>query len=167
MSKPSKPQEQASNINITSAYLHVLGDLLMSVGVIIAAVIINIKPEWTLADPLCTYLFSVIIACTSIPVFKDCMMVIMEASPDEIDLEKLERELSECPGVEEVHDLHVWSISSGKYSLSCHIVSSQPLKSLNAATYLCQKSYKIFHTTIQVEGQDGNPHVFNCQNDLH
>lgn len=122
---------------MTSAYLHVLGDLLMSVGVIIAAVLININPDWILADPLCTYLFSVIIAFTSIPVFKDCMMVIMEASPDEIDMEKLERELSECAGVEEVHDLHVWSISSGKYALSCHIVSSLPLKSLKAATDLC------------------------------
>ena len=84
----------ASNINVTSAYLHVLGDLLMSVGVIIAAVIINFKPTWTLADPLCTYLFSVIIACTSIPVFKDCMKVILEASPDELNLEQLETDIS-------------------------------------------------------------------------
>ncbi len=68
-----KPEEKTSNINITSAYLHVLGDLLMSVGVITAAVIMNFKPTWTLADPLCTYLFSVIICCTSIPVFKDCI----------------------------------------------------------------------------------------------
>jgi len=79
---------------VTSAYLHVLGDLLMSVGVIIAAVIINFKPTWTLADPLCTYLFSVINACTSIPVFKDCMNVIMEASPDELNLEQLETDIS-------------------------------------------------------------------------
>jgi len=59
----------------------------MSVGVIVAAVIINLKPTWTLADPLCTYLFSIIITCTSVPVFKDCMKIIMEASPDDVDIE--------------------------------------------------------------------------------
>ncbi len=166
---PKKPraEEEARNINVTSAYLHVLGDLLMSVGVITAAIIINFKPEWTLADPLCTYLFSVIICCTSIPVFKDCMKVIMEGTPDDINLEQLEIDLSNVAGVEEVHDLHVWSISSGKLSLSCHIVSQQPLKSLNAATDLCRRQYKIYHTTIQVEGMNDNPHTFKCENDLH
>jgi len=139
----------------------------MSVGVIIAAVVINIKPTWTLADPLCTYLFSVIIACTSIPVFSDCMKVIMEASPDDVDLEELENDIANQPGVEEVHDLHVWSISSGKFSLSCHIISSQPLKSLNAVTDLCRRKYKLYHTTIQVEGAHDNPHAFKCENDLH
>lgn len=120
----------------------------MSVGVITAAIIMNLKPSWAIADPICTYLFSVIICCTSIPVFKDCMKVIMEGTPDDIDMEELETELSNLPGVEEVHDLHVWSISSGKISLSCHLVSTQPLKSLNAATDLCRRKYKIYHTTI-------------------
>ena len=152
---------------MTSAYLHVLGDLLMSVGVITAAVIMNFKPTWTLADPLCTYLFSVIICCTSIPVFKDCMKVIMEGTPDDIDMEELETDLASLPGVEEVHDLHVWSISSGKLSLSCHLISTQPLKSLNAATDICRRKYKIYHTTIQTEGHNENPHFFKCENDLH
>ena len=125
----------------------------MSVGVITAAVIMNIKPTWTLADPLCTYLFSVIICCTSIPVFKDCIQIIMEGTPDDIDMEELENELSQLPGVEEVHDLHVWSISSGKLSLSCHLISTQPLKSLSAATDLCRRKFKIYHTTFQTEGQ--------------
>ena len=66
----------------------------MSVGVISAAVIMNCKPTWTIADPLCTYLFSVIICCTSIPVFKDCMKIIMEGTPDDIDMEEIENELS-------------------------------------------------------------------------
>ena len=139
----------------------------MSVGVITAAIIMNFKPTWTIADPICTYLFSVIICCTSIPVFKDCMKVIMEGTPDDVDMEELETELSNLPGVEEVHDLHVWSISSGKVSLSCHLVSTQPLKSLNAATDLCRRKYKIYHTTIQTEGHTENPHFFTCENDLH
>ena len=66
----------------------------MSVGVISAALIMNFKPTWTLADPLCTYLFSFIICCTSIPVFKDCMKIIMEGTPDDLDMEEIENELS-------------------------------------------------------------------------
>lgn len=158
---------QNMNINVTSAYLHVLGDLLMSVGVIIAAVIINIRPTWTIVDPLCTYLFSVVICCTSFPVFKDCIIVLMEGTPGDFDVEKLENDIIDMPGVEELHDLHLWSISAGKYSLSCHIVSQQPLKTLNAVTDLCRRKYKLYHTTIQVEGPQESRHFFHCENDLH
>ena len=139
----------------------------MSVGVIIAAVVIYIKPTWTLADPICTYLFSVIICCTSVPVFRDCIMVLMEGTPGDINIEQLENDITEVKGVEELHDLHVWSISAGKHALSCHIVSQQPLKTLNLVTDICRRKYKLFHTTIQVEGPDGAKHFFNCENDLH
>jgi len=126
-SSPAAPKTPGTpgvrNINITSAYLHVLGDLLMSVGVIIAAVVIYFKPTWTLADPLCTYLFSVIIVCTSVPVFKDCSMVLMEATPGDFDIDKLESDIIDIPDVEELHDLHIWSISAGKLAMSCHIIS--------------------------------------------
>lgn len=99
----------------------------MSVGVIIAAVIIYIEPSLTIVDPICTFLFSVIILGTSVPVFKDCIMVLMEATPSNIDIEKLENEIIDIPGVLELHDLHLWSISQGKLSMSCHIISEKPL----------------------------------------
>ncbi len=75
------------NINITSAYLHVLGDMLMSVGVIIAAVVIYFKPEWMIVDPICTYLFSVIVCFTTVPVFKECIFVLLEGTPSSINIE--------------------------------------------------------------------------------
>lgn len=90
---PKTPGTPHQNINVTSAYLHVLGDLLMSVGVIIAAIVINIRPDWTIVDPLCTYLFSVIIMMTSVPVFRDCIMVLMEATPGNIDVDQLENDI--------------------------------------------------------------------------
>jgi len=65
----------------------------MSVGVIIAAIVINIRPDWTIVDPLCTYLFSVIIMMTSVPVFRDCIMVLMEATPGNIDVDQLENDI--------------------------------------------------------------------------
>ena len=72
---------------MTSAYLHVLGDMLMSVGVIIAAAIIYLKPEYKIADPICTYLFSVIVCFTTVPVFKECIFVLLEGTPESIDIE--------------------------------------------------------------------------------
>lgn len=119
------------NINVTSAYLHVLGDMLMSVGVIIAATVIWIFPEAQIADPICTYLFSVIICFTTLPVFKDCVNVMMEATPESIDIDALEEDMLSIAGVHEIHDFHVWAISVGKYSLSAHITSDQPLKTLS------------------------------------
>jgi solute carrier family 30 (zinc transporter), member 2 len=75
---------------VTSAYLHVLGDMLMSVGVVIASIIIYLKPTWNIADPLCTYLFSIIVCFTTIPVLKECIHVLLEAVPSSIDIEALE-----------------------------------------------------------------------------
>lgn len=160
-------EKQESNINITSAYLHVLGDMLMSVGVIIAALVIYFKPEWNIADPICTYLFSVIVCFTTIPVFKDCALVLMEGTPTSIDIAGLEEDLLAVKGVDELHDFHVWSISVNKYALSAHIISETPLKTLSMVTDLCRRKYKLFHTTIQMEGSEESKHFFKCENDLH
>ena len=120
----------------------------MSCGVILAAVIIYIWPSATIADPICTYLFSVIVGFTSFPVIKECIKVLMEGTPDEIDIDDLKSHIYNLEGVEEVHDLHVWSVSQGKHALSCHILSDKPFKTLSLATDLCRKRYKIYHTTI-------------------
>ena len=93
----------------------------MSVGVIIASIVIYIEPEYKVADPICTYLFSVIVLFTTIPVFKHCILVMMEGTPDTIDVEQLIQDIEEIEGVTEIHDFHVWSISVDKFSLSAHI----------------------------------------------
>ena len=93
----------------------------MSIGVIIASICIYINPEWKIADPLCTYIFSIIVIFTTIPVFKDCIKVMMEGTPENIDVEALMQDIYEIPGVEEIHDFHLWSISVGKFALSLHI----------------------------------------------
>jgi solute carrier family 30 (zinc transporter), member 2 len=95
---------------VNSAYLHVLGDMLMSVGVIIAATIIYFRPDMWYADPICTYLFAVMILCTSYPTLKNCVLVMMEGSPESIDCIELEQDIYEIckDDVIDVHDLHVW-----------------------------------------------------------
>ena len=161
-----------SNINIDAAFLHVLGDMLMSVGVIIAATIIYFFPACWYADPLCTYLFSIIVAYTTIPIIKNIIVVMMEGAPSSINVEQLREDIYQNCGedIVNVHDLHVWTISVGKISMPCHIQSLKPLKTLSQVTDLLRRKYKLHHTTIQVEGIDDkekNPHAFRCENDIH
>lgn len=75
------------NINVDAAFLHALGDMVMSIGVVIAAVIIYFYPEAKIADPICTFIFSIIVCITIYPIVKNCIVVLMEGSPPEIDTE--------------------------------------------------------------------------------
>ena len=87
----------------------------------------------------------------------------MEGSPLEFDVEKLEKDLYEIEGVNGVHDIHVWSLSIGKISMSCHLITSEPQKCLVAARDMIRDKYNITHTTIQVEIQNKN----KCKGNLH
>lgn len=82
-----------SNINVDAAFLHALGDCLMSCGVIIAATLIYFKPTWTYADPACTFIFSIVVCCTTGPIIKKCISVLMEGAPPSIDSEALVRDM--------------------------------------------------------------------------
>lgn len=73
------------NLNVRAAIVHMVGDMVQSLGVIIAAVIIYVKPDWTIADPICTFLFSILVMFTTVPIFKDCMRFLMETAPEDID----------------------------------------------------------------------------------
>ena len=95
----------------------------------------------------------------------------MESSPENIDAHDLEQDIWEQNkgDIVDLHDLHIWSISQGKLSMTVHIKSKKPLKTLAAVTDLCRRKYRLFTTTIQVEGVDDkemNPHHFHCENDL-
>ena len=155
-----------TNVNLRASFIHVLGDALQNVGVLIAGLIIFLFPNFSIADPICTYIFSIIVGMTTIRILKDCIFVLMEGSPVDVDIEELEKDLLNIKGVKEIHDLHVWSLSMGKISLSCHICSDDPQKTLNKAKKLIQKKYKIDHNTIQVE-ENNNSGQICCKNDLH
>lgn len=86
---------QVKNINVDSAYLHVLGDMLMSIGVITAATVIYFRPDLWWFDPICTYAFAVMILCTSYPTLKQCVDVMMEGTPEDIDASQLEQDIWE------------------------------------------------------------------------
>ena len=159
-------EHKNTNVNLRASFIHVLGDALQNVGVLIAGGIIFLFPNFSIADPICTYIFSIIVGLTTVRILKDCLFVLMEGSPVAIDIEELENDLKNINGVKEIHDLHVWSLSIGKMSLSCHICCDDSQKTLKKAKKMIQKKYKIDHITIQVEENNNNSQLC-CKNDLH
>ena len=156
-------EKSERNVNVDAAFLHALGDMVMSIGVCIAAVIIYFWPKMVYADSFCTFVFSIIVCFTVIPLTKQCLNVMMEAAPKEVDSEALIHDLKAvCKGNVRIHDFHVWSLSVNKYALSCHIDCSNPMEALRDATKLCQEKYKIDHTTFQMENSEDEEFKFKC-----
>jgi zinc transporter 2 len=153
------------NVNIRAAIIHILGDLIQNVGVIVAALIIYFFKNLVIFDPICTYVFSIIVLFTTFRIVKDCIKILMEGSPD-IDIDELTDDLLKINGVIEIHDVHIWSLSMGKISFSCHIISETPQITLKKARKMLSKKYMIQHATIQVEAhQDRKDSA--CEHDLH
>ncbi|TDG53552.1 hypothetical protein AWZ03_000367 [Drosophila navojoa] len=142
------------NINVRAAYIHVIGDMIQSLGVFVAALIIFFKPNWAFVDSICTFIFSVIVLIVTFRILKDVLMVLMEATPDYMDYGEVQRTFLSIEGVEHVHNLRIWALSINKIALSAHLAISKdadPQVILDKATTLIHKHYNFFETTIQIE----------------
>jgi len=160
---PTKGQ----SLNVRAAYLHVLGDLLGSVGVIISGIILWIF-GWYLIDPIITILFTLFILRGSGRVIQESISILMEATPEGIDPTAVKRELASLEGVKEVHDLHIWSASIHRVALSVHLVADEPAEVLIRARECLEKIFNIRHVTIQVEDSKDfeSRYCYDCQNNL-
>jgi len=133
--------------------LHVLGDALGSVGALASGVLIWVF-GWQWADPLASLAIGLLIVRSSWELIKESVAVLMEGVPGNVDLDAVRGALRGIQGVEEVHELHVWSISSGMVSLSCHVVvfpPTRPDEILAKARVALEEGFAIRHATIQVE----------------
>jgi len=146
------------NINVRSAFIHVLGDCVQSVGVIVAGLAMYLKPEWRLVDPIVTIVFAILVLFTTVRLIIESVSVLMEATPPGIAPEKVQEDLQGIPEVEEVHDLHIWSITAGLCSLSVHLVirgrddgGRHGNEVLQQAQDILRLKHNISHTTIQIE----------------
>lgn len=155
------------NLNVKSAYLHVLTDSLGSVGAMIAGAVILLT-GWQLVDPIVTVVLAVLMLWSSWSLVKETVGILLERSPTHLRLEEVETSLRGLVGVCALHDLHVWTLSSGSIALSVHLVgekSREPGELLHEATHLLEERFSITHTTIQVEpeGSDLSAHCGNCE----
>ena len=138
------------NINVRAAYLHLISDALGSVGAIIAGLVIWLT-GWRLIDPIVTFFFAVLMVISSWSLLKEAVAVLMESAPSWIPLDQVKKQLLTVPHVSEVHDLHVWTVSTGRLALSVHLIAKPSTNVLSAANTLLRSKYGIYHTTIQVE----------------
>lgn len=144
--------QEEENLNVRAAFIHVIGDALQSVGVMIAGALVWYEPEWRLADPICTFFFSILVLFTTTRLIRQSIGVLMEGVPDGIVPDEVEESLLQVPGVIAVHDLHIWSLSVGKPSLSVHLSCRDDAAHVLAmANKMCARKYNIHHSTIQVE----------------
>lgn len=157
--------DSKENLNIRSALLHVAGDLLGSVGAIIAGLLIYFF-GWNLADPIASVIVSALILVSGYRITKDAAHVLMEGKPDGIDMKKMKALLEELDGVVEIHDLHVWSITNEFPAMSCHLVVENDIDRdvlLQVAAEQILQTFNISHCTLQLEGVHADIHD-SCDN---
>jgi cobalt-zinc-cadmium efflux system protein len=146
------------NMNVKAAYLHMASDALGSIGAIVAGVTLALT-HWRPIDPIVTIFFSALMLVGSWNLVREAVEVLMESTPAGIDIEKVRSALQALATVKEAHDLHVWTVSSGRLALSVHLIVQSPGKGsdrksvLTAATELLEEEYNISHTTIQIEDE--------------
>lgn len=148
--------DKDENLNVRSAFLHVLGDMLGSVGAITAALLIYFF-GWGLADPIASVAVAILIILSGWRVTKESFHVLMEGTPEQIEVSEVKDEIMKIPGVKDVHDVHIWSITSGVMMLSGHIaVEGEGVhdRVLHKAQILLHDRFGIDHSTLQVEGGD-------------
>lgn len=143
------------DLNARSAFLHVIGDALSSIGVIAAGLVI-LFTGWTWADPLASFLIGVVILTGSFRVLKEAVHLLNEGSPADADSVEVAKALESVPEVLGVHDAHVWALDPSSRILSAHVVLkdqtlSQSLTVMRAIKGILRKDFKIEHTTIQFE----------------
>lgn len=144
-----------NNLNIRGAFLHVISDMLGSAGAILAAILI-IFFGWGWADPLASVIVAILVLRSGYHVTKDSIHVLMEGTPEHIDVTDIIHTIEETEGIQSIHDLHIWSITSGLNALSCHAVVDDQLTISESESILRKIEHDlehkgITHVTIQME----------------
>ncbi|MGI2336220.1 MAG: cation diffusion facilitator family transporter [Dehalogenimonas sp.] len=147
-------REQKESLNIRSAFWHAMGDMLASIGVIVGGIIIYVTGVFEV-DIIVSVLIGLIIIGAAWRIFKEGFRVLLEATPTNVNVEKLLKEIRNTPGVREVHDIHVWSISPEINAMSCHVLLEDrklsETQQIRSEIESILKRYSIDHSVIQME----------------
>ena len=144
---------QGESLNMRGAYLEVLGDLLGSVAVVVAAITIAITGQ-TIADPIASAVIGVLILPRTWGLLREALDILLESTPKGIDLDVVRTHILEAPGVADVHDLHAWTITSGMNVVSAHVVLQEGAKTGNILDHLgmcLSDDFDVKHSTFQLE----------------
>ena len=143
------------NLNIRGAYLHMVGDAVSALGVIMAGIVVAMTKS-SVADPIVSFVIAALIVWSSFGILLESITVLLEGTPDGVNMSAVEDSIKNIAGVLNFHDLHVWTVGPGVIACSCHVmVSEQSIRSgqqiLNAVVEELTHRFHINHTTIQIE----------------
>jgi cobalt-zinc-cadmium efflux system protein len=143
----------ATSLNVRAAYLEVFSDAVASLCVLVAAVVV-MSTGWTVIDPLVSVAIAVVIVPRTWRLLTQAVNILLEGTPTHLALEEVEAAMARVPGVRRIHDLHVWTLTSGREAMSAHVVVEDPRESdrlLEALHAVLHARFGIDHTTIQLE----------------
>ena len=148
-------EKAEENLNVKGAAMHIFGDMLSSIGVIVGAVLIYLF-DLTIADPVISIIISLVILYSAYKVIKQATYVLLEFAPGGVDRVKVREEMRKVPGVQEVEDIHVWTLGSGIYAMSAHVlVADKPVSACSCIIKECEEMlrarFNISHSTLQLE----------------
>jgi cobalt-zinc-cadmium efflux system protein len=155
------------DLNLRSAFLHLLGDAFTSLGVVVSGLVIYLW-GWNYADPIISILVSLWIGREAFAIVKSTMNVLMEGTPEGIDREEVETAILGVAGVREVHDLHIWALSSSDSALSAHVRVDEAALSttsvvLTAVKQVLTREFGIGHATLELETEEGECAGSTCE----
>lgn len=154
------------DLNIRAAFLHLMGDVLSTVGAVVAGVIIRFT-AWNWLDPLVSVLIGFLILWSAWSIVRESVEILMEGTPTDIDMEAMIRDITSVDGVHNVHDLHVWSITQNMRTLSAHLVTddlaiSEGSSIQSRVNEVLFHGYNVSHATLQLECVDCEPNMLYC-----
>ena len=156
----SRSTKEEENLNVKSALWHFIGDLLSSIGVIVSAILIYFT-GLNFFDPLISVIIGGIIFAGGFKIIRESYLILMESVPRKFDLDEIRQSIAEVEGVEDVHEMHLWAISTDHYSLTAHVFINpniQPFCIILAINETLKEKYGILHSTIQMEHATIHPH---------
>ncbi|XP_040288311.1 zinc transporter 8 isoform X2 [Bufo bufo] len=155
-----------TNASIRAAFIHVIGDLFQSISVLISALIIYFKPQYKIADPICTFIFSIFVLATTVAILRDVLLVLMEGVPREINYSAIKQSILAVKGITSVHSLHIMALTMNQVILSVHVVTDiceESMRIVKDVTKNLFDNFPFHSVTIQVEpAEEQNPECIFC-----
>ncbi|XP_009884476.1 PREDICTED: zinc transporter 4 [Charadrius vociferus] len=159
-----------SSLAVRAAFVHALGDLVQSIGVLVAAYIIRFKPEYKIADPICTYVFSILVVLTTVRILCDTGVIILEGVPRHLNVDRIKEDLMKIEDVYSIEDLNVWSLTAGKTTAIVHLQlvpgsSSKWEEVQSKARHLLLNTFGMYKCSVQLQSyrQEISKTCTSCQ----
>ncbi|XP_004679683.1 PREDICTED: zinc transporter 8 [Condylura cristata] len=160
-------KEVQVNASVRAAFVHALGDLFQSISVLISALIIYLKPDYKMADPICTFVFSILVLASTITILKDLSIIFMAGVPKNLNYSGVKELILAVDGVLSVHSLHIWSLTMNQIILSVHVAAAASQDSQVVRREIAKalsNSFTVHSLTIQMESPaDQDPDCLFCE----